>query len=98
MIRAALQSGHPYLEGITLERLEREPFVRLNVGEPFLPYAEGAFDTASGKLAVREAGVCGSGRIARGRSEVAREVSAGDGVVEERSQHELDVRVSRGGG
>ena len=31
MIRTLLGSGHPFLEGITLERLEREHFVRLNV-------------------------------------------------------------------
>src|ERR1043165_4417078 len=38
MIRTMLASGHPFLEGITLERLEREHFVRLNVapdGEPY---------------------------------------------------------------
>ena len=53
MIRAALGSGHPYLEGITLERLEREHSVRLNLPEPFLPYAEGNFGTASGKCAFK---------------------------------------------
>src|SRR6185437_14949704 len=31
MIRATLDSRHPFLEGITLERLERERFVRLNL-------------------------------------------------------------------
>ena len=31
MIRTLLDSGHPFLEGITLERLERERFVRLNL-------------------------------------------------------------------
>ena len=52
MIRGLLASGHPFLEGITLERLDREHFVRLNVaapGEPFLPFAKGGFGTASGK-------------------------------------------------
>ncbi|MFB3828467.1 MAG: molybdopterin-dependent oxidoreductase [Bryobacteraceae bacterium] len=44
MIRGALASGHPTLEGITLERLERERFVRLNIPEPFLPFAEAGFD------------------------------------------------------
>ena len=33
MIRGLLASGHPFLEGITLERLEREHFVRLNIPE-----------------------------------------------------------------
>jgi anaerobic selenocysteine-containing dehydrogenase len=52
MIRGLLDSGHPFLEGITLERLERERFVRLNIsepGEPFRPFAEGNFGTASGR-------------------------------------------------
>ena len=52
MIRATLSSGHPFLEGITLERLEAEHSVRLNIsdhGEPFLPFAEGGFGTPSGK-------------------------------------------------
>jgi anaerobic selenocysteine-containing dehydrogenase len=40
------------LQGITLERLEREHSVRLNVapdGQPFLPFAQGGFGTKSGK-------------------------------------------------
>jgi anaerobic selenocysteine-containing dehydrogenase len=52
MIRTLLASGHPFLEGITLERLEREHFVRLRVapdGAPFLPFAHGGFGTPSGK-------------------------------------------------
>ena len=49
MMRATLASGHPFLEGLTLERLDREHFVRLNVGEPFLPFANGGFGTPSGK-------------------------------------------------
>ena len=52
MIRTLLDSGHPFLEGITLERLDRERSIRLNVaapGEPFLPFAKGGFGTPSGK-------------------------------------------------
>jgi anaerobic selenocysteine-containing dehydrogenase len=52
MIRTLLASGHPFLERITLGRLEREHFVRLNLspeGTPFLPFANGGFGTASGK-------------------------------------------------
>jgi anaerobic selenocysteine-containing dehydrogenase len=52
MIRTLLDSGHPFLDGITLERLEREHSVRLNVApdsEPYLPFAEGSFGTRSGK-------------------------------------------------
>ncbi len=52
MIRTLLGSGHPFLEGITLERLDREHSIRLNVsapGEPYLPFANGGFGTASGR-------------------------------------------------
>jgi anaerobic selenocysteine-containing dehydrogenase len=49
MIRALLNSGHPFLQGITIERLDREHSVRLNIPAPFLPFAEGDFGTASGK-------------------------------------------------
>jgi anaerobic selenocysteine-containing dehydrogenase len=52
MIRTLLGSGHPFLEGITLDRLEREHSVRLNVapaGDPYLPFAEGNFGTPDGK-------------------------------------------------
>jgi len=52
MIRTALDSRHPFLSGITLEKLEKEHFMRLRVsppGEPFLPFADGRFGTASGK-------------------------------------------------
>jgi anaerobic selenocysteine-containing dehydrogenase len=55
-MRGLLASGHPFLEGITLERLEQEHFVRLNIspdGLPFLPFAEGNFGTASGKCEFR---------------------------------------------
>jgi anaerobic selenocysteine-containing dehydrogenase len=42
LIRTALSSGHPFLEGITFERLEKEHSIRLNIPEPFLPFADGA--------------------------------------------------------
>jgi anaerobic selenocysteine-containing dehydrogenase len=52
MIRTLLASEHPFVKGITLEQLERERSVRLNVsapGEPFLPFSHGKFGTPSGK-------------------------------------------------
>jgi anaerobic selenocysteine-containing dehydrogenase len=52
MIRTLLDSPHPFLKGITLERLDQEHSVRLNVApgaEPFLPFAHGEFGTKSGK-------------------------------------------------
>jgi anaerobic selenocysteine-containing dehydrogenase len=52
MIRTLLDSPHPFLKDITLERLEREHSVRLKVsrnGAPYLPFAEGNFGTPDGK-------------------------------------------------
>jgi anaerobic selenocysteine-containing dehydrogenase len=49
MIRATLESPHPFVKGITLERLDREKSVRLNLPEPFLPFAEGGFGAEDGK-------------------------------------------------
>ena len=53
MIDAALQSGAPQLKGITRQRLESDPYVRLNLhgddsDRPWLPFANG-FDTPNRK-------------------------------------------------
>jgi anaerobic selenocysteine-containing dehydrogenase len=47
--RQILDSGHPSLEGITLEALKARGSIRLNYPDPFVPFAT-AFPTASGKL------------------------------------------------
>lgn len=52
MLRQTLDSGHPFLQGMTLERLDAERWARLAIsaeGEPFLPHAAGNFGTPSGK-------------------------------------------------
>jgi anaerobic selenocysteine-containing dehydrogenase len=56
MIDQALDSKNPWLNGITRERLEKEGHIRLNfdgnaadLPKPFLPFAQGNFQTASGK-------------------------------------------------
>jgi anaerobic selenocysteine-containing dehydrogenase len=49
LIRETLASGDASVAGITLERLEREHSVRLSVGRPYLPFADGA-PTPSGKV------------------------------------------------
>lgn len=54
LIRTALGSGHPTMEGITLERLLEEGYARLNVPDPFTPYARpGGLRTPSGKIQIR---------------------------------------------
>jgi anaerobic selenocysteine-containing dehydrogenase len=49
MLRVALSSGHPWLEGITYERLWSEGHVRLNRPDDWRPFANGGFPTPSGK-------------------------------------------------
>ena len=53
MLRLLLDSNSTYCKGITLELLDRENSVRLNVsppGTPFKPFAEGGFMTPSGRF------------------------------------------------
>lgn len=60
MIRGLLKSDHPFVKGITLERLQREHFVRLNVspdGEPFQPFAKGGYGTPDGRCELRADGL-----------------------------------------
>jgi len=52
MIRGLLDSPHPFLRGITLERLDREHFVRLEVPQPFQPFAAG-FGASDGRCHFR---------------------------------------------
>ena len=49
LIRQALDSENDKLKGITLELLLEKGWSRLNVPRPYLPFAEGAFPTPSGK-------------------------------------------------
>ena len=49
MARAAMDWSHPHLRGVDFDRLEREGSVRLAVGQPFAPFAEGNFPTPSGR-------------------------------------------------
>jgi anaerobic selenocysteine-containing dehydrogenase len=53
MARQAFDWSHPRMAGITFERLEREGSVRLNVPDPFTPFAEGGFPTPSGRCELR---------------------------------------------
>jgi len=69
MIDGALDSPNPLLAGITRARLEREPFIRLNLhgqgqqdaaSAPYLPFANG-FPTASGKAELYSAALASLG-------------------------------------
>src|SRR4029078_12785100 len=49
LIRQAIDYPSPNLKGITLETLLERGWTRLNLPKPFLPFADGAFLTPSGK-------------------------------------------------
>ncbi len=53
MMRQALLSPSPFLQGITLEALKQHRFIRLQTGDPqapFLPFAKGEFRTRNQKF------------------------------------------------
>jgi anaerobic selenocysteine-containing dehydrogenase len=52
LIRQALDSSHPWLEGITFERLMEDGWVRLNVPDDFRPYADPHPNTPTGKIQI----------------------------------------------
>ena len=49
LIRQALDTNAPKLQGVTFEGLLERGWMRLNVPTPYLPYADGGFTTPSGK-------------------------------------------------
>ena len=49
MLRGALASGHPWLEGITYDRLWDEGYARLKCPDDWRPFANGGFATRSGR-------------------------------------------------
>lgn len=49
LIRAALASDHTYLEGIDWDSLNHDGWARLNLPDPWIPFAKGGFPTPSGK-------------------------------------------------
>ncbi|MEO8335743.1 MAG: molybdopterin oxidoreductase family protein [bacterium] len=49
LIRQALSSQLPKIEGVTMEGLLERGWMRLNLPTPYLPFADGVFSTPSGK-------------------------------------------------
>lgn len=49
LVRRALASGHPWLDGITFDRLWTEGHARLNCPDDWRPFAAGGFPTPSGR-------------------------------------------------
>ena len=87
-------------KGITLEQLDREHSVRLNVSRtatPFLPFAEGGFGTPDGKCDFHAETLDYTPPVESrlGDAALRAQVPAGVDLAEERRQHELDLRQSR---
>jgi anaerobic selenocysteine-containing dehydrogenase len=49
LIRQALDTPHERMRGVTFDKLMEHGWVRLNVPQPYAPFAEGNFPTPSGK-------------------------------------------------
>jgi anaerobic selenocysteine-containing dehydrogenase len=49
IIRQALASASPKLQGVTFEQLAEKGWMRLNIPTPYVPFADGGFLTPSGK-------------------------------------------------
>lgn len=56
LIRSALDSEDPLLEGIDLAYLRKNGWAKLRVPEPWMPFKDGAFHTRSGKCILFDAG------------------------------------------
>jgi anaerobic selenocysteine-containing dehydrogenase len=61
IVRAALQTDHPYMKGITYERLQKEGWAAVNLPEPWIPFAKGNFPTPSRKCEFYSAGLKAKG-------------------------------------
>jgi hypothetical protein len=49
LLRTALNSHHPLLEGITFERIWADGYARLNTPNDWRPFEQGGLPTPSGK-------------------------------------------------
>ena len=61
LIRHALASGHPWLEGVTVERLLADGHARLSLPVDYVPYADGGFGTPDGRVALYSAALEAAG-------------------------------------
>ncbi|MBN9070691.1 MAG: molybdopterin-dependent oxidoreductase, partial [Rhizobiales bacterium] len=61
LIDQALASAHPWMAGITRERLERDGWAKLRLPQPFAPFANGGFATPSGKVEFHSAPMAEAG-------------------------------------
>ena len=78
LVRAALSSGHEWLQGITFERLWDEGWVPLNLPQDWKRFAGGGFPTASGKCELYSSDLANKGFDPLPAYAAAHESRAGD--------------------
>ncbi len=78
LVRTALASEHPLLEGVTWERLLEDGYARVALPDDWRPYADGGFGTPSGKLELRSAAMAEAGLDPLPAYRPAAESPAGD--------------------
>jgi anaerobic selenocysteine-containing dehydrogenase len=61
LARQALDTKHPALAGVTLEKLRENGWLKVNVADDFAPFAGGAFPTPSGKCELFSAELAAQG-------------------------------------
>jgi len=78
LARMALGGGHPLLDGVTWEGLLEEGYAKVAVGDDWRPYADGGFETPSGKAELYSEALEAAGLDPLPAYEPARESPAGD--------------------
>jgi anaerobic selenocysteine-containing dehydrogenase len=78
LVRAALRSDDPLLEGVTWERLQEQGYAKAAVGDDWRPYANGGFGTPSGKAELYSAALEAQGHDPLPVHVAATESPAGD--------------------
>jgi anaerobic selenocysteine-containing dehydrogenase len=81
MIRAALNSDHPYLKGIDYDRLARDGWAPLTLPKDWRPFAEGNFPTPSGKCEFYAESLIARGQDPLPAFSPARESAVGDPIL-----------------
>jgi anaerobic selenocysteine-containing dehydrogenase len=78
IVRAVLDSGHPWMEGISFETLARDGWAKLRIPEDFRPFADGGFPTPSGRCELYSEAFAAAGLDPLPSWEPAPESPAGD--------------------
>ena len=81
IVRAALDSDHPYLSGVTFDRLWEHGWAPLNLPADWRPFADGGFPTPSGRCEFFAEHLEALGLDPLPTFEPAKESPAGDAVL-----------------